>query len=152
VVFRGTRAELLLPPTRSLSRAKTLLANLPGGGGTPLASGIDMAVLTAVSERAKGRDPLVVILTDGRANIARDGLAARPRASEDAFAAARQLRTQRIAAVLVDTAPRGQAGAADLAAAMSARYVVLPYVDAAAVRDIVRAASPMGDVNAPRPR
>jgi magnesium chelatase subunit D len=152
VVFRGKRAELLLPPTRSLSRAKTLLANLPGGGGTPLASGIDMAVLTAVSERAKGRDPLVVILTDGRANIARDGLAARPGAFIDALAAARQLQIQRIAAVLVDTSPRGHGGAADLAAAMNARYVALPYVDATAVRDIVRAASMGSDVDAPRAR
>ena len=38
VAFRGTTAELLLPPTRSLVRAKRGLAGLPGGGGTPLAA------------------------------------------------------------------------------------------------------------------
>ena len=41
VGFRGRAAELLLPPTRSLVRAKRSLAELPGGGGTPLAAGFD---------------------------------------------------------------------------------------------------------------
>lgn len=142
VVFRGKRADLILPPTRSLSRAKTLLANLPGGGGTPLASGLQVAFLTAVSERAKGRDPLVIILTDGRANVARDGVAAPVRPMQDALAAGRMLRAQRIAAVLVDTSPRSSRAAADLAAAMDARYVALPYASAAAMRDIAAAAMP----------
>ncbi len=43
IAFRGTAAEVMLPPTRSLARAKRTLAGLPGGGGTPLASGIDAA-------------------------------------------------------------------------------------------------------------
>ena len=43
LAFRGKEAELLLPPTRSLVRAKRSLAGLPGGGGTPLAAGIDAA-------------------------------------------------------------------------------------------------------------
>jgi magnesium chelatase subunit D len=148
VVFRGKRADLLLPPTRSLSRAKTLLANLPGGGGTPLASGLQVALLTAVSERAKGRDPLVIILTDGRANVARDGVAAAVRPMQDALAAGRMLRAQRIAAVLVDTSPRSSRAAADLAAAMDARYVALPYASAAAVRDIAAAAMPVRSASA----
>ena len=142
IVFRGTTAEVLLPPTRSLSRAKSLLANLPGGGGTPLASGIDLAVMTALGERVRGREPLIVMLTDGRANIARDGIAARPRAGDDALDAARQLGLHGLAAVFVDTSPRPRGDAADLAAAMAARYVGLPYVEAGAVRDVVIAATP----------
>ena len=43
IAFRGRGAELLLPPTRSLVRAKRSLAALPGGGGTPLAAGLDAA-------------------------------------------------------------------------------------------------------------
>ena len=43
IAFRGAGAELLLPPTRSLVRAKRSLAGLPGGGGTPLAAGIGAA-------------------------------------------------------------------------------------------------------------
>jgi magnesium chelatase subunit D len=136
VAFRGQAADLLLPPTRSLSRAKALLANLPGGGGTPLAAGIDAALATAVGERSRGRDPLLILLTDGRANIARDGRASRPFALEEAHAAARQVALARIRAVFIDTSPRPGPGGADLAAAMGARYVALPYLDAAAVRDV----------------
>lgn len=152
IVFRGAEAEVLLPPTRSLSRAKSLLANLPGGGGTPLASGIDLAVMTALGERVRGREPLIVMLTDGRANIARDGAAARARAGEDALDAARQLGLHGLAAVFVDTAPRPRGEAAELAAAMTARYVGLPYVDAGAVRDVVVAATPGLERASPRGR
>jgi magnesium chelatase subunit D len=142
IVFRGTTAEMLLPPTRSLARAKALLADLPGGGGTPLAAGIDLAVATALAERVRGREPLIVMLTDGRANIGRDGTAARTRAAEDAQDAARQVALAELVAVFVDTAPRPRGEAADLAATMAARYVALPYVEAAAVYDAVQAATP----------
>ncbi|MEL6769189.1 MAG: VWA domain-containing protein, partial [Pseudomonadota bacterium] len=43
VAFRKAGAELLLPPTRALARARKALAALPGGGGTPLAAGLDAA-------------------------------------------------------------------------------------------------------------
>ena len=152
IVFRGNEAELLLPPTRSLSRAKSLLANLPGGGGTPLASGIDLAMMTALGERARGREPLIVLLTDGRGNIARDGAAVRSRAGDDALDAARQLGLQGLAAVFVDTSARPRSEGADLANAMSARYVSLPYVEAGAVRDVVIAATPGLERAPPRSR
>ena len=79
VAFRGTAAELLLPPTRSLARARRSLAELPGGGGTPLAAGLNAARELAEAARARGRTPFVVVLTDGRANIAADGTAVRAR-------------------------------------------------------------------------
>ncbi len=141
IAFRGRGAELLLPPSRSLTRAKALLSTLPGGGGTPLAAGIDAAVAMALAERAKGRDPLVVLLTDGRANIARDGRAARTLAVDEALAASAQLRAQRLAAVFIDTAPRAREEGGRLAAAMGARYVALPHAEASVVRDVVRAAA-----------
>jgi magnesium chelatase subunit D len=136
VAFRGQGADLLLPPTRSLSRAKALLASLPGGGGTPLAAGIDAALATALGERSKGRDPLLILLTDGRANIARDGRPSRPIALEEAHAAARQVALSRVRAVFIDTSPRYGSGGSDLAVAMGARYVALPYLNAEAVRDV----------------
>jgi magnesium chelatase subunit D len=90
--FRGTGAELLLPPTRSLVRAKKSLAGLPGGGGTPLSIAIDSAAALAEAVRRQGATPLVVLLTDGRANIARDGKPGRAQAQADAHASATRLR------------------------------------------------------------
>ena len=78
--FRGRSAELILPPTRSLARAKRCLAGQPGGGGTPLAAAIDAAAALADAVRRKGQTPIVVLMTDGRANVARDGRPGREQA------------------------------------------------------------------------
>lgn len=139
ISFRGSVAELLLPPTRSLARAKRSLAGLPGGGGTPLAAGLDAAFMLADSIRRKGQTPTVILLTDGRANIARDGSAGRPQAEKDAMSAARQMRAAGIASVLVDTSPRMQPFAGQFAAEMGAHYLPLPYADAATLSQAVLA-------------
>jgi magnesium chelatase subunit D len=78
VAFRGEGADVLLPPTRSLTRAKRALAALPGGGGTPLASGLALARQLGEAVAARGSTPVLVFLTDGSANIALDGTAAAP--------------------------------------------------------------------------
>jgi magnesium chelatase subunit D len=135
--FRGTGAELLLPPTGSLVRAKRSLAGLPGGGGTPLASGLDAARLLMESLRRAGDAAVLVVLTDGSPNISREGAAGRARAVEDALEAARALRATGCPAVLVDTATRPQAATRQMAEAMAARYVALPYADAAAVSRVL---------------
>ena len=139
ISFRGNAAELLLPPTRSLARAKRSLAGLPGGGGTPLAAGLDAAVALADLVRRKGPTPTVILLTDGRANIARDGAQGRPRGEEDAMGAARQLRAAGVAAVLVDTSPRPGPLAEQFAREMGARYLPLPHADAMVLSKAVRA-------------
>ncbi|MBS0529648.1 MAG: VWA domain-containing protein, partial [Proteobacteria bacterium] len=139
IAFRGQVAELLLPPTRSLARAKRSLAGLPGGGGTPLAAGLDAAFALADLIRRKGQTPTVILLTDGRANIARDGAQGRPRAEEDAMNAARQLRAAGITAVLVDTSPRPGPVGAQLASEMGARYLPLPHADASTLSKAILA-------------
>ncbi|MBJ6122951.1 magnesium chelatase subunit D [Sphingomonas sp. BT553] len=140
VAFRGVAAELLLPPTRSLVRARRSLAELPGGGGTPLAAGMNAARELAQNARARGRTPFVVLLTDGRANIAADGTAVRAVAEADAEAAARAIGAAGIAAAFVDISARPRPEGAALAAAMRARYLPLPRADAAAMHAAVRAA------------
>ncbi|WP_043338835.1 magnesium chelatase subunit D [Belnapia moabensis] len=140
LAFRGTGAELLLPPTHSLVRARRSLAALPGGGGTPIASALDQALALADAIQRRGQTPLLVLLTDGRANIARDGRPGRERAMAEALEAARALRAARIAALLVDTSPRPQEAGRSLAAALGGRYIPLPYADAAAISRAVRAA------------
>jgi magnesium chelatase subunit D len=133
IAFRGRAAELLLPPTRSLVRAKRCLASLPGGGGTPLAAGIDAAAELADAVRRRGETPFLVFLSDGAANVARDGSHGRPQALADAESAAARLRDSGVDAVVVDTSPRPGPLAQRLADAMRARYLPLPRADAAAV-------------------
>jgi magnesium chelatase subunit D len=130
LAFRGRGVELLLPPTRSLVRAKRSLASLPGGGGTPLASGIGAAMTLADAVRRRGETPTVVFLTDGHANVARDGSGSRVRAEEDAIVAAKVMRAAGFKALLLDTSPRPQPLARRLADEMGALYLPLPYADA----------------------
>jgi magnesium chelatase subunit D len=130
VAFRGTGAEVLLPPTRALARARRTLAQLAGGGATPLARGIDAAYELALKARRSGQSSLVVLLTDGRANIDGEGVADRKRAAEHAAVAARRLAADRIGALLVDVASAPSAKAADLARHMNARYLPLPNAGA----------------------
>jgi len=138
LAFRGQTAELILPPTRSLARAKRSLAGLPGGGGTPLAHAIDAAILLADQLRKKGETPIVVLLTDGKGNIARDGRPGRAQAAADALAAATEMRLRGFSTLLVDTSPQAQDAAKNLAQAMGAQYLALPYAGANSLNQAVR--------------
>ena len=138
VAFRGDLAEISLPPTRSLARAKRQLAALAGGGGTPMAAGIDLARRVGEAERARGRTPLVVILTDGRANVG-GGPGMTPHAA--ALASGRAFAATGMAAVFIDCSARPRPEGGQIATAMAARYVALPRLDARAVVAAVNAAS-----------
>jgi magnesium chelatase subunit D len=139
LAFRGPGAELLLPPTRSLVRAKRSLAGLPGGGGTPLATGLDAAWALAEGIARRGDTPLVVLLTDGRANIGRDGQPDRARAEQDALKAAERWRGSAVAAVVVDTSARPEPRARALAQRMDALYLPLPHARADTLNQAVQA-------------
>ena len=137
VAFRGTGAETLLPPTRSLVMAKRRLSGLPGGGGTPLAAGLQQALGLSLAAQQRGMTPTVILLTDGRANIALDERADRARAGQDATAMARHLRARGIEALVIDTGQRPQPALRDLAATLDARYLALPRADSARVSQAV---------------
>ena len=140
LAFRGDSAELLLPPTRSLTRARRALAELPGGGGTPLASGINLARQIAESVTAKGRTAMLVFLTDGKANIASDGSASRSQAKADAQNAATRLAALHLESIVVDISPRPRNEAADFASWLNARYLPLPMADAKALHAAIEGA------------
>ncbi len=144
IAFRKAAAELLLPPTRSLVRAKRSLAGLPGGGATPLAAGIVAATTLAEDVRRRGHAPVVVLLTDGKANIGHDGRPGRPQAQADAETAGRALRLAGHTALLVDTAQRPSDKARRLADAMGATYLPLPYADARSLSQAVSLAAEAG--------
>ncbi len=130
VAFRGTAADLVLPPTRSLVQTKRRLAGLPGGGGTPLVAGLKMAFDLALQSRARGLTPTVALLTDGRGNIALDGSANRAQAEADSLRLARTLRASGIPALVIDIANRPQPALRQLADLLDAPYLALPRANA----------------------
>ena len=130
IAFRGTKAELLLPPTRSLVQTKRRLAALPGGGATPMALGLAAAMELGLQARARGMTPTVALLTDGRPNIGRDGQPGRAQAEADAEAMARLIRAQGLPALVVDTGNRPTPWLQMLARQMDARFLALPRAEA----------------------
>ena len=141
VAFRNAQAEIVLAPTRSLVKARRSLSGLPGGGGTPLAAAIDAAGILSAGLRRRGMTPTLVMLTDGKANVARDGQPGRERAHQDALAAARAFALCGVHALFVDTSPRPNPAALDVATAMRAHYLPLPHADAGSLSRAVRNAS-----------
>ena len=130
IAFRGSKAELLLPPTRSLVQTKRRLAALPGGGATPMALGLAAALELGLQARARGMTPTVALLTDGRPNIGRDGQPGRAQAEADAEAMARLIRAQGLPALVVDTGNRPTPWLQMLARQMDARFLALPRAEA----------------------
>ncbi len=140
ISFRGTSAELLLPPTRSLVQTKRRLASLPGGGGTPLAAGLQEAMAQALQTHSKGLTPTMILLTDGRANISLDGEANRKQAATDASRMAQVIRAQGIDALVIDTGNRPEPALRTLAQTLDAPYLPLPRADAQRLSDAVSTA------------
>ena len=142
IAFRDTQAELLLPPTRSLVRAKKTLAALPGGGATPMASALDLTRDMAERAGKQGTTMQYVILTDGAANVARDGTRSREAGTADALVAARMLAMSPASGLVIDTAQRPQPRARELADTLRGTYLALPQADAQTLNRAIRAAIP----------
>ena len=138
ITFKGESAELLLPPTRSLVRAKRTVAQLPGGGGTPMGAALQAMHDLALSVAASGATPSFILLTDGAANVARDGTKSRSAGTEDAMSAAKAVASADYRGILVDTATRPSPRARDLAAALDAVYLPLPNASAESINNSVR--------------
>ena len=138
ITFRSQSADLVLPPTRSLVAAKKRLARMPGGGGTPMALGLDAGLELAQSLEKRGDHAQLVLITDGRANVTRAGEGNPERATEEALNAARAIAESRLDVLLIDASPRPRPAARELASALNADYLPLPYAEAAGVSRAVR--------------
>jgi len=100
--FRNESAELLLPPTKSIDLAYRKLHQMPTGGKTPLALGLSEAGRMLTSERMRDvEDKVLVIMSDGRANIPLHG----NDAFIDALQVAERLSATPLKFVVVDTGP-----------------------------------------------
>ncbi|MFF2814256.1 putative cobaltochelatase [Kitasatospora cineracea] len=137
VTFRGTGAELALPPTSSVEVGAARLEQLPTGGRTPLEAGLLRAheVLRVERLRDPDRRPLLVVVTDGRATGGKDAL---PRARR----AAGLLAAQGVAAVVLDceSGPVRLGLARELAAHLNGDAVSLDELRAEGVASLVREA------------
>ena len=158
IAFRGTGAQVLLPPTSSVDLAHALLSEMPTGGRTPLSRGLLLAMEVIEAEKQKDRNvlPLLVVLSDGRANVAmgtsdagseRTPLHPEPVEGRttslpiaEARAMAAAIREQHIPAVVVDTETDFlRLGLAEpVAEAMGAPCIKLEELHSDALADTVR--------------
>jgi magnesium chelatase subunit D len=101
LAFRGTEARLVLPFTTSVGQAQLRLRELPTGGKSPLALALakSLEVFGREARKHPGRTPLLVLLTDGKANISMEGRDP----FEEALTRARRLRAAGIRSLVVDT-------------------------------------------------
>lgn len=140
ILFRGAEAQVVLPPTSSVDMAGKLLAELPIGGRTPLSAGLSRTteVLSQILRKSPTARPLVLIVTDGKANI---GLGEAP-PHQEAIAVAGHMKerfdTTRF--VVIDTEPPGVVRfqlANRLAIALQAEYF---HPESLRAQDLVRIA------------
>ena len=140
--FRGAQAQLLLPMTRSLVRARRALSGLPGGGGTPLASALQMAHMQAAQLQRQGVTPILVVLSDGRANVTLQGLGGRVQAQDEAMHWARAWQGSGHASLWIDTAPQAEPLARQLAQALGGRYLPMPQLQSRRLAQALQDARP----------
>ncbi len=140
ISFRRNEAITNLPPTASVEIAGKLLAEMPIGGRTPLSAGLEAAYkeLKAYLLRDPAARPIVIIITDGKTNVA----IGEQNPVEEALEIATKMSTdQRITYVVVDTEEQGIVRfglAARLADALKARYFKIEGLKAGHLTDIIR--------------
>jgi magnesium chelatase subunit D len=136
VTFRDEDAQVVLRPTSSVEVARARLAELPTGGRTPLAAGIEAALRLATEPSAGAREPLLVFVSDGRATSGPNGTDP----FEAAVTAADAVRRRGISAVVVDAevGPTRLGLAARIASAMGARHLTLDALSAGALEHALR--------------
>lgn len=126
VTFREASAEILLHPTTSLNRAERSLRALPTGGTTPFADGLLKAWRIVKTERLKdpGVRPLLVIISDGEANVPHDPACDLTAVMEELFAIAERIGRDGISSLVIDTRPLHKPSTAmsQIAAAIGGTY------------------------------
>lgn len=140
--FRGRDADLLLPPTGSVELLRRAVDQLPTGGGTPVAAALLGALQVAEQARRRGlQNVVLVLLTDGRANV---GVRSeRAGVDQELRAVAAGVTAARLHCLVVDTQRNftSQGSAARLAQWLGGRYLYLPGASGSAIAAAARASA-----------
>lgn len=131
--FRGASAELMLPPSKSIIRARRVLDALPTGGGTPLSAGLARSLELVKRVKEVAGDSVLLLFTDGGANVAlREGkglnrLQRRQLIDAEIARLGLELKESRLTTVVLDTqiGYRSTGDTSRIAESLGARFVKL---------------------------